>query len=187
MAYCENCGIRYTPPKNYCRSCGERLLVAAPAPASAQAIAPATARLATAELSEHIAAGMESAHWRIRRREGDGAASNESAKAYVEFVAVVALFHGLAYMGGSSFLTLLNGNIGTLLAVGIALAAFFKVVFDIRYGYTFTRSIIEVVLFGALAYGVTFGIFWYLTETYIHGGKPLFDFSKMLPTPVPKR
>ncbi len=173
MSYCEDCGSKYTAPRNYCRSCGSRLGPVA-----------ATATLNTGGLSSHIATGIEQAHWRIRRRARDGAASNESLDLYIRFIGVVALLQGLAYMSGKPITNLMNGNLGLMLLVGIGVGAFFKVRFDVRYGYTFVRSLAEVVLVGLLVYGLVFGIFWYLTENYLHSGKSLFDFGKMLPTPV---
>jgi hypothetical protein len=92
---------------------------------------------------------------------------------------IIAIIHGLAYMLGGSTMNLLNGHFGLILYGGVAAGACFKMVADVRLGYSFGRSLTEVVLIGVLAYGVVFGIFWWITETYIHGGKPLFDFSSL--------
>lgn len=173
MPYCEDCGSKYTGSRNYCRGCGTQL-----------ASAGAASNLNTGNLSEHIATGMEQAHWRIRRRRQEWAASNESLEMYIGFVGVVALLHGLSYMAGTPVMSLLNGGLGIMLLVGILVGAVFKVAFDVRYGYTLARSLVEVVLIGALTYAVVFGVFWYLSENYLRSGKPLFDFSKMLPTPT---
>lgn len=115
----------------------------------------------------------------MRRRQSTVDASNESLDLYLRFVMIIALFHGVAYMGGSSILSLLNGNLGLVLYGGVAVGALFKMMDDVRLGHSFGRSLIVVVLVGVLAYGVVFGVFWWLTETYIHGGKPLFDFSSL--------
>lgn len=182
MLYCEDCGRKYTTPKNYCRGCGNQL---------AQVTATTTASLHTGGLSESIAVGMERAHSRIRRRQRKAQAANESLNLYIGFVAVVGMLQGLAYMGGKPVTSLLNGNLGAMLFAGILVGALFKVVADLRYGYSFARSFMEVIVVGVLAYGLTFGVFWYLTENFIHSGKPLLDFGKMAPTAVhtaiPKR
>ncbi|MDQ5823137.1 MAG: hypothetical protein M3441_02875 [Chloroflexota bacterium] len=115
----------------------------------------------------------------MRRRQSTADVSNDSLELYLKFVMVIALFHGLAYMGGNSMLSLLNGNLGLVLYGGVIIGALFKMVADVRLGYSFSRSLIEVVLVGALAYGMVFGVFWWITETYIHGGKPLLDFSSL--------
>ncbi|MDQ3705346.1 MAG: zinc ribbon domain-containing protein [Chloroflexota bacterium] len=168
MPYCDNCGQPRHSAKNFCRSCGEPL-----------AQVGYSGYVEVANLSEGVATGIETAHDRMRRRESTSDASNESLELYLKFIMIIALFHGVAYMGGSSILSLLNGNLGLVLYGGVIIGALFKMVADVRLGYSFGRSLIEVVLFGALAYGVVFGVFWWLTETYIHGGKPLFDFSSL--------
>lgn len=134
---------------------------------------------------------MEKAHSRIRRKQRDILA-NESLNLYIGFVAVVGMLQGFAYMGSGKLVTsLLNGNLGAMLFTGILLGAFCKIVADLRYGYSFARSILEVIVVGALAYGLTLCVFWYLTENFVHSGKPLLDFGKMVPTAVhtaiPKR
>jgi hypothetical protein len=168
MSYCDNCGQPQGSAKNYCRSCGQL-----PAPAYQ------VGYVEVANLSEGVATGVETAHHRMRRRQSTADVSNDSLELYLKFVMVIALFHGFAYMGGNSILSLLNGNLGLVLYGGVIMGALFKMVADVRLGYSFSRSLVEVVLFGVLAYGVVFGIFWWITETYIHGGKPLFDFSSL--------
>ena len=166
MPYCDNCGQPQGSAKNFCRGCGQAL-----------AHAYHVGYVEVANLSEGVATGVEAAHDRLRRRQSTVGASNDSLELYLKFVMIIAMIHGLAYMLGGSTMSLLNGNFGLVLYGGVAVGALFKMVADVRLGYSFGRSLTEVVLIGALAYGVVFGIFWWITETYIHGGKPLFDFS----------
>lgn len=166
MLYCENCGKHLKSPRNYCRSCGQPLDPAHYA-----------GYVEVANLSEAVATGVETAHRRIRRRDSTIEASNDSLELYLKFVMIIALFHGLAYMMGGPTMKILNGNLGLVLYGGIAVGALFKMLFDVRLGYSLGRSLLEVVLIGVVAYGLVFGVFWWLTETYIHGGKPLFDLS----------
>lgn len=168
MSYCDNCGQPQGTAKNYCRSCGQAL-----------AQTYQLGYVEVANLSEGVATGVETAHYRMRRRQSTADVSDDSLELYLKFVTGIALFHGFAYMGGNSILSLLNGNLGLVLYGGVIMGAFFKMVADVRLGYSFGRSLTEVVLVGVLAYGVVFGIFWWITETYIHGGKPLFDFSSL--------
>ncbi|HET6312655.1 MAG TPA: hypothetical protein VFH60_02380 [Chloroflexia bacterium] len=168
MSYCDNCGQARGAAKNYCRGCGEPLNLTS-----------YTGYVEIANLSEGVATGIETAHRRMRWRKSTAEASNESLELYLKLVVIIALFHGVAYMGGSSILSLLNGNLGLVLYGGVFLGAVFKMIFDVRLGYSLGRSLFEVLLIGVFAYGCVFGIFWWLTETYIHGGKPLFDFSSL--------
>jgi hypothetical protein len=168
MPYCDNCGQPQGSAKNYCRSCGQAL-----------ANAYQVGYVEVANLSEGVAIGVETAHDRLRRRKSTADASNDSLELYLKFVMIIAIIHGLAYMLGGSTMSLLNGNFGLVLYGGVALGALFKMVADVRLGYSFVRSLIRVVLIGALAYGAVFGTFWWITETYIHGGKPLLDFSSL--------
>ncbi|HVF98707.1 MAG TPA: hypothetical protein VND68_02605 [Chloroflexia bacterium] len=168
MSYCDNCGQPCGSAKNYCRGCGQPL-----APTSY------TGYVEVANLSEGVATGIELARGRRRRRKSTVNASNESLELYLNLVMIIALIQGVAYMGGSSILSLLNGNLGLVLYGGVFLGAVFKMIFDVRLGYSLGRSLLEVVLIGVFAYGCVFGVFWWLTETYIHGGKPLFDLSSL--------
>ncbi len=169
MPYCDNCGQPRNSAKNYCRGCG-------------QPLEPAyhTGYIEVANLSESVATGVETAHRRMRRRQSTVDASNDSLELYLKFVMIIALIHGLAYMNGSSILSLLNGNLGLVLYGGVLLGAVFKVITDMWLGYSLGRSLLEVVLVGVFAYGCVFGVFWWLTENYIHAGKPLFDFSSLI-------
>ncbi|HEX8218465.1 MAG TPA: hypothetical protein VF914_04530 [Chloroflexia bacterium] len=168
MSYCDNCGQPCGSAKNYCRGCGQPLAQAAYA-----------GYVEVANLSEGIATGIEMAHGRMRRRQRAVDSSNDSLELYLKFVMVIAIIHGLAYMNGSSTLSLLNGNLGLVLYGGVFLGAVLKVIIDVRLGYSLGRSLLGVIIVGVFAYGCVFGIFWWLTETYIHGGKPLFDFSSV--------
>lgn len=168
MSYCDNCGQPCGSAKNYCRGCGQPLNQAS-----------YIDRVEVANLSEGVATGIETAHRRRRRRQSTEGGSEDSQDLYMNFVLVIAFIHGLAYMGGSSILSLLNGNLGLVLYGGVFLGAIFKMIFDVRLGKGLVRSLLEVVLVGVVAYGLVFGVFWWLTETYIHGGKPLLDFSSL--------
>src|SRR5439155_18148903 len=94
--------------------------------------------------------------------------------------AVVAMFHGLSvFIGGSSMTKILNGSLGLLLLAGIFMAVIFKIIFDMRLGYSMTRSLLETILIGGLLYGGIYGIFWYLNENFMHSSKSLFDLSSL--------
>lgn len=174
MAYCDNCGTAYQPPRNYCRSCGQNL-----------AAGTTVGTVRVSNLSEGVASGVEQAHWNARRRQHTIDASNDSLELYIKFVAIIAIIHGLAYMAGDVTLRLLNGNLGLVLYGGVIVGAFLKMIIDVRLGYSLGRSLLEVVLIGVIAYGMVFGVFWWLTENYIHAGKPLFDFSSFKVSPTP--
>ena len=171
MPYCENCGNKYNHPRNFCRRCGSRI--------SAQSLVEAESY----GLSGEIAIGIEQGHQRVRRRETLAEGINESTDLYIRFLAVVALLQGFSYMADGK-INLLNGQLGTLLYGGIALAVIFKVIFDLRYGYSLFKSLIEVILFGALISGGVHGIFWFITENYLHAGKPLLVLPNF-PVPTP--
>ncbi|MEA2574072.1 MAG: hypothetical protein QOH93_1370 [Chloroflexia bacterium] len=168
MPYCDNCGQPQGSAKNYCRNCGQPL-----------ALSPVTGYVEVANLSEGVAMGMETAHRRMRQRQDTIEDSNDSLELYLKFVMVIALLHGVAYMGGTSILGLLNGNLGLVLYGGVVVGALLKMLIDVREGNNLGRSLLQVVLIGVVAYGLVFGVFWWLTETYIHGGKPLLDFSSL--------
>ena len=174
MAYCDNCGTAYQPPRNYCRSCGQNLTAGTP-----------VGTVSVSNLREGVASGVEQAHWSVRRRQRTIDDANDSLELYIKFVAIIAIIHGLAYMLGGSTMRLLDGNLGLVLYGGVVVGAFLKMFIDVRLGYSVGRSLLEVVLIGVFAYGMVFGVFWWLTENYIHAGKPLFDFSSIRVSPTP--
>jgi hypothetical protein len=168
MPYCDNCGRPHKPARNYCRGCGQPL-----------EHTYHTGYIEVANLSEGVAAGIETADRRRERQRSNNDASNDSLDLYLKFVMVIALFHGLAYMGGTSILSLLNGNLGLVLYGGVIIGAVLKMITDVHSGRGLGRALLEVVFIGVVAYGFVFGVFWWLTEHYLHAGKPLFDLSSL--------
>jgi hypothetical protein len=88
---------------------------------------------------------------------------------------------------GKGLLNLLNGPLGLGLLVGAVAGLLLKIVFDLRFGYSLSRSLIETFVVGALAYGVVYGVMWYFTESFLNSGKPLFELSTIIPTPTVTR
>jgi hypothetical protein len=173
MPYCVNCGDRYNQPIRYCNRCGRNVTAVAGSFAS-DSIDASTRDLA-----------YERSYWHLRRKNRDAADSNESLQMYVSCIAVVGFLHGLALMMRSTgMLKLLEGPLGWLLLMGIVAGAVFKLLFDLRYGYSATRSLIEIVFFGVLTYSMMFGIFWYLTEHFMKAGTPIFTLPRPT-TPTP--
>lgn len=168
MPYCGNCGQHHATAKNYCQACGEPL-----------DHTRYPGRVEVANLGEGVATGVERAHWSIQRRQSTIDVSNDSLELYLKFVMIIALFQGLAYMLGGSTMTILNGNLGLVLYGGVFIGAIAKILLDVRLGYSLGRSLLEVVFIGVFAYGLVFGVFWWLTENYLHAGKPLLDFSSL--------
>jgi hypothetical protein len=99
-------------------------------------------------------------------------------------IMVIAVVHGLSIMMGPATLKLLDGWPTLMLGAGILISAFCKLVWDRRYGYSFTRSVVEMVIVGVLCYGIVLGVFLYFTGM-MHSGKPWFVLPS-LATPVPK-
>lgn len=168
MAYCANCGDKYREPKNFCENCG-------------RALGRRYAETGVYPGHEGLAVALETAidrsDTRQRKRRINSEGSNESFELYLKFLAVVALFHGLSLFMGQSITKLLDGSLGLLLLAGIVMAVLFKVIFDMRLGYSAARSLIETVLIGGLLYGCVYGVFWYMNENFMHSSKPLFDLS----------
>lgn len=175
MPYCPSCGDKYHAPKNFCDKCGQQL---------------ASTNLSTHQMhDDYLAASFETAldrtSERRRRRRETVNESNDSLQMYLGAVGVIAMIHGLSLMMGSgTILKVLEGPFGWLMLAGLFFGALFKVIFDVRLGYSVTRSLIETVVIGAVAYVLVVGVFWYINENLIKSGQPLFNFP-ILPTPTP--
>lgn len=172
MPYCVNCGDRYDQPRRYCKKCGMNLSAKAGSFASDSEDAS----------TRHLA--YERSYWHLRRKRSDAHESNESLQMYVSCIAVIGFLHGLSLMMGSGTLKLLEGPLGWLLLAGAVVGAGFKLLFDLRYGYSATRSLIEIVFFGVLTYGMMLGVFWYLMENFMKSGVSIFTLPvRATPTP----
>lgn len=178
MPYCMNCGDEYVTPKNFCESCG-------------QGLAKRYSETRVVAGHEAFATALETAidrsDERRRRRRNNSEGSNESPELYVKFIAIIAMFHGLSLFMRVSMTKLLDGSLGLLLLAGIVMGAIFKVIFDMRLGYSAARSLLETIVIGGLVYGSLYGIFWYFNENFMHSNKPWIDMSTFMPhtTPTP--
>jgi hypothetical protein len=176
MPYCTNCGRGYTTADRYCERCGRLLGAAA-------TLIPST------EHTDYLASSIERALARTderrRRRRNAVSGSNEGLDIYIRCIAIIAFIHGLSLMLGRAMSSLLDGPVGLLMMGGVVLGASFKVAFDRRLGYSLGRSLIETIIIGAVLYGMIYGAFWYLTETFLHTGKSLLTFPGVS-TPTPK-
>lgn len=103
---------------------------------------------------------------------------------YVGCIAVLAAIHGMSLIVGPSIGMLLTGWPLVILIGGVGVGALFKVLFDLRYGYSLTRSLTEVVVYGALVYAIMYGVLWYFSADVMKPGQPLFNF-KVSPTATP--
>lgn len=178
MPYCINCGQQYRQLQRYCQQCGLNTTPAAGSFAS-DSIDASTRALA-----------YERSYWHLRRKRRDARDSNDSLQMYIGCVSVVVFIHGLSVFLGAGFGKLLSTSSPFLwlLLVGMAVGAGCKFLFDLRYGYSAGRSLLEIVFFGLLAYGLIFGGLWYLHENMLAPGKPLFTLPTILaitPTPHP--
>jgi hypothetical protein len=102
---------------------------------------------------------------------------------FIGSIGIIAGIHGTSLIV-PSFNALLSGWLMLLLLSGIVLGAGFKILFDLRFGYSLSRSLVEVAVFGIVTYALIFGGFWLLNENVVKSDKSLFNFQ--LPaTPTP--
>ena len=78
------------------------------------------------------------------------------------------------------------GTLGLALGGFIILATCLHVFSSVRAGKAISRALIEVAVFGLLAFGITFGCIWYFT-VYLAAQPNLFQFRVGIPTPSPAR
>ena len=64
--------------------------------------------------------------------------------------------------------TLAASALGLVLLAGAAFGAVLTLVFDVKSGWSLTRSLIVLALTAALAFGGSFGIVWYFTNVLAH-------------------
>ncbi|MEO5952346.1 MAG: hypothetical protein ABIQ44_07765, partial [Chloroflexia bacterium] len=126
----------------------------------------------------------ERSYHHLRRKRSDARDSNDSLQMYVGCIAIIAAIHGLSLIVGPSIGMLLTGWPLLLLIGGVCVGALFKVLFDLRYGYSLTRSLTEVIVFGVVVYALMYGVLWYFSANVLKPGQPLFNF-KALPTATP--
>ena len=170
--YCINCGQRYERPTRFCGKCGLNVQEAS------GTFASDTIDASTRDLA------YERSYHHLRRKRSDARDSNDSLQMYVGCIAIIAAIHGLSLIIGPSIGMLLTGWPLVILISGIGAGALFKVLFDLRYGYSLTRSLIEVVVYGVIVYALMYGVLWYFSTNVIKPGQPLFNF-KALPTATP--
>jgi len=176
MPYCINCGQHYDRPQKYCNHCGLNISTVRGSFASDSADA-STRSLA-----------YERSYWHLPRNRRDAHDSNDSMQMYIGCVAVIAFIHGLSVFLGPGIGKLLeiHNPLFWILLLGIFAGAAFKFIFDLRYGYSPGRSLLEIVLSGLLCYGLIFGSLWYLHENLLKPGNHLFTLTPRLSaTPTP--
>ncbi len=81
---------------------------------------------------------------------------------------------------------LISGPVGLTLIIGLALGMGLHMFISVRAGRTIVRALIEVVLTGLLAFGMTYGCIWYFT-VYLAAQPDLWQFTIGVPTPSPVR
>jgi rRNA maturation protein Nop10 len=113
-----------------------------------------------AELREDRAAQRAAAqHQRARRAAVSG--SNECRGMFIGCLGAYGLILGFSQGLAASAL-------GLVLLAGAALSAVLTLVFDVKSGWSLTRSLILLLLTAALALGGPFGIVWYFTNVLAH-------------------
>lgn len=96
-------------------------------------------------------------------------ASRSSMGMFVSCIGATALLLGVVP-------PLLFGPIGLLLIGGAVLSAILTVVIDLRYGASAQRSLLGVLIVGAITFGLVYGVFWYFSS-FATSGKPLINFG----------
>lgn len=165
MAYCENCGHQYKPPKKFCRSCGESL----------------TPTAFSIDNSEDVDEPELKQYWKQRNIQQSDAGSEEATRLYVICISILGFAHGLTLFGRGSNISFLNPQTGSFIISIAFIAALLKLLFDRRLGISMARSLISTLLIGAIVYGTLYYCFFYFSDM-LYSGKPLLAF----PTPIPK-
>jgi rRNA maturation protein Nop10 len=113
-----------------------------------------------AELREDRAAQRAAAqHQRAHRVAVSG--SNECRGMFIGCLGAYGLILGFSP-------TLAASALGLVLLAGAAFGAVLTLVFDVKSGWSMTRSLIVLALTAALAFGGSFGIVWYFTNVLAH-------------------
>lgn len=158
MLYCTNCGKQNSSGAKYCRWCGASLAAVIDshsAPTLPYRVDPYTAP--SAPVYEQVKSTEPIDRRRLSRK-----AKRESKAGlglFLSGIGPIAIIHSLS-LGIPGFERLLIGPLGWLFLAVAAVGAFVKVVWDRRIGMAVTRSLMEMVVLGALMYGLVYGSIW---------------------------
>ena len=156
MVYCTNCGKQNENSAKFCRWCGASL---------AAVIASHSASTLPYRVGDPYADpnarnyALENSSRAMRRERFAIMESSESLGMFLSCVAVVAFIHALSLLL-PGLERLLDGPLIWLLVAGMAAGIIFKLIWDRRLGVSVTRSLVEIVVVGAMVYGIMYGSVW---------------------------
>lgn len=177
VVYCTNCGKQNSNSAKFCRYCGVSL-----APVIASHSAP-TLPYRVDPYSDPNARdyGWENSSEVLRRRRVARWESSESLGMFLSCVGVVAFVHALSLLL-PGLERLLDGPLMWLLVAGMAAGYLFKLIWDRRLGISVTRSLVEIIVVGAVVYGFMYGSVWVAKNYVFTSG----NVGSLIPSILPK-
>ena len=177
MLYCTNCGKQNENSAKFCRWCGASL-AAVIASHAAPTLPYPVDRYSDPNARDYA---MENSLRAIRKERFAISESKESLGIFLSCVGLVAFIHALSLVL-PGLERLLDGPLIWMLVAGMAAGIIFKLVWDRRLGISVRRSLIEIVVVGAMVYGIMYGSVWVAKNYVFTPG----NVGSLLPSILPK-
>jgi hypothetical protein len=180
VVYCTNCGKQNSNSAKFCRWCGASLsaLIASHS-ASTLPYRVDTYPATSAPVYEQAKSTEPIDRRRVNRKARRK--SNEGLAFFLFGIGPFAILHAIS-LGIPGFEGLLLGPLGWLLVAVAAIGAIIKVVWDRRLGIAVIRSLVEILVSGAVMYGSIYGSVW-AYKNYVFTQE---NMASLIPSILPK-